>query len=94
MAKGGYREGAGRKAGSANKKTREIADKALQAGVTPLEYMLNVLRSETSTPEQKAWAAEKAAPYVHPRLQTTTVKGEGKDGSIPIRGVVELVRPS
>jgi hypothetical protein len=38
--RGGARKGAGRKAGSATKKTREIADKAAAAGITPLEVML------------------------------------------------------
>jgi len=35
----------GRKIGSANKRTREIADKAIAEGVTPLEYMLDVMRA-------------------------------------------------
>ena len=35
----------GRQKGAANKKTREIADKAAQEGVTPLEYMLEVMRA-------------------------------------------------
>jgi len=38
--RGGARKGAGRKAGSATQKTREIADKAAAAGITPLEVML------------------------------------------------------
>ncbi len=39
--RGGRRPGSGRKAGSATVKTREIADKAAQAGITPLEVMLD-----------------------------------------------------
>ena len=42
--KGGKREGAGRKPGSKTKKTAEIALKAAEEGITPLEYMLNVMR--------------------------------------------------
>jgi hypothetical protein len=38
--RGGSRKGAGRKAGSATKRTREIADRAVAKGVTPLEVML------------------------------------------------------
>lgn len=41
---GGYRKGAGRKLGSANKKTRDIADKAAEDGITPLEFMMRELR--------------------------------------------------
>lgn len=120
MPRGGYRQGAGRKEGAANRKTREIANAAAETGQTPLEYMLDVMRSPlppelaeliqqmkaenrldaevigrlVSWHNMRFEAAKGAAPYVHPRLQTTTVKGEGKDGSIPIKGVVELVRPT
>jgi hypothetical protein len=43
-ARGGKRANAGRKAGTANKKTREIANKAAEAGITPLEVMLDTMR--------------------------------------------------
>ena len=37
---GGARPNAGRKPGAATKRTREIADKAAEAGITPLDVML------------------------------------------------------
>lgn len=93
--KPGERRG-GRQKGAANKRSREIANKAAESGLTPLEFMLDVLRAEMP-PELKeriekeelseelvkavvAWhahrfeAAKAAAPYIHPRLQNTTVK--------------------
>jgi hypothetical protein len=93
--KPGERRG-GRQKGAANKRSRAIADKAAESGLTPLEFMLDVLRAEMP-PELKEkiekeslsveliqalsiWrntrfeAAKAAAPYVHPRLQNTTVK--------------------
>lgn len=86
MAIGGRREGAGRKPGSANVRSREIANAAIQEGITPLEYMLKVMRQEEpedAPPEvlaqiktQKLDAAKSAAPYVHPRLQALTLKGD------------------
>jgi hypothetical protein len=42
--RGGKRTGSGRKPGSANTKTREIADKAIEDGTTPLEVMLRAMR--------------------------------------------------
>ena len=42
--RGGARKNAGRKQGAATKKTREIADKAAQEGITPLEVMLMAMR--------------------------------------------------
>jgi hypothetical protein len=44
MARGGKREGAGRKAGSLTKRTREIAEQATASGLTPLEVMLTNMR--------------------------------------------------
>lgn len=41
MARGGKREGAGRKLGAVTKRTREIADRALAEGKAPLEVMLD-----------------------------------------------------
>ena len=96
--RGGARKGAGRKKGSATAKTREIADKAAQEGITPLEYMLEVMRREIH-PElepDEVWkamamkfeAAKAAAPYIHPRL--AAVEHSGQDGG-PINHSLELV---
>ena len=86
----------GRRKGSGNKATAAKAKAIAESGLTPLDYLLNILRAEVP-PELKAliekgelsqeliaaiasWhsqrfeAAKAAAPYVHPRLQSTTVK--------------------
>lgn len=76
MARGGKREGAGRKAGSPNKRTAEMVAKAEASGLTPLEYMLDVLRNAGADPKDRMWAAEKAAPYVHARLASVEHKGD------------------
>jgi hypothetical protein len=68
MPRGGKREGAGRPPGAATVKTREIADAAALEGLTPLEYMLSVLRDESRTEHTRMDAAKAAAPYVHARL--------------------------
>ena len=44
MPRGGKRDGAGRPAGSAQIKTREIADRAAEQGLLPLEVMLDNMR--------------------------------------------------
>ena len=44
MPRGGKRQNAGRKAGSQNKMEREVKEKALRAGISPLDYMLGVMR--------------------------------------------------
>lgn len=68
MARGGKRDGAGRPAGALTTRTRETAEAAAKEGLTPLEYMLGVLRDVTADPKDRMWAAEKAAPYVHAKL--------------------------
>lgn len=73
MPRGGKRPGAGRPRGSANRRTREIADRAAEAGMTPLEYMLAVVRDETIDPARRDEMAKAAAPYMHPRLGSNQV---------------------
>lgn len=67
MAKtGGPRPGAGRPAGSLNRRSVEILA-AVSDGTSPLEYMLKVMRDENASADSRAWAAEKAAPFFHPK---------------------------
>lgn len=69
---GGRRPGAGRKPGSATKKTRDIADKAAATGLTPLEVMLEAMNAlrEAGDLERAAGVAKDAAPYIHPKLSS------------------------
>lgn len=68
MAKtGGARPNAGRPMGSLSKRHVELVAGAASVGLTPVEFMLATLRDENADPKDRAWAAEKAAPYVHPR---------------------------
>jgi hypothetical protein len=87
MPRGGKREGAGRRAGSSTIKTREVADKAAAEGLTPLDYMLSVLRDEGMEPAARMDAAKAAAPYVHAKLASVEHKG---DGGGPL--VLEIIR--
>jgi hypothetical protein len=99
--RGGRRAGAGRKKGSATKKTREIADKAAAQGVTPLEFMLGVMRAKLPRSLKgsalvqaltlRFEAAKAAAPYMHPRL--TAVEVTGADGVPLVPTTIQLVAP-
>lgn len=68
MARGGKREGAGRPAGSVNKASAERQAEIAASGLTPLEYMLQLMRNEALDEAKRLDAAKAAAPYVHPRL--------------------------
>lgn len=50
--RGGRRPGAGRKKGSATKRTRAIADRAAREGITPLEVMLKTMRALVAKAER------------------------------------------
>src|SRR5947208_1935719 len=68
MPRGGHRENAGRKRGTPNKATAARQAEVAASGITPLDYMLKVLRDENADPHQRFEAAKSAAPYVHPKL--------------------------
>ncbi len=80
MPSGGKRPGAGRKRGSLTKRTRAIAEKALDEGILPLEVMLKGMREHAANEDwDKAHVfAKDAAPYLHPRL--AAIEHTGKDG--------------
>ena len=68
MAYGGARPGAGRKPGALNKATKQQRDAIKASGLTPLEYLLSVMRDEGTDKRERIDAAKAAAPYCHPRL--------------------------
>lgn len=76
MAHGGPRKGAGRKPGTGNRSSEEARRKAAETGQTPLEYMLAVMRDDAADTHRRDDMAKAAAPYVHAKLQSTTLTGE------------------
>jgi hypothetical protein len=44
---------------------------ALEGGISPLDYMLAILRTEELPRDVRFEAAKAAAPYVHARLSST-----------------------
>lgn len=78
MASGGTRKGAGRKKGSVTTKTRDVARGAAEAGgITPIEYMLKVMRDSKADKSRRDDMAKAAAPYIHPRLSAVAVADSG-----------------
>lgn len=65
-----------RPTGSKNKRSMILAKKASIDGISPLEFLLNILRDTSFDMEMRIDAAKSAAPYVHPRLATTILKNE------------------
>lgn len=83
MAKG-IKTGGGSRKGRPNKATAAKAAAIADSGLTPLDYLLDVMRNGEDA-LQRMDAAKAAAPYVHPRLASLEAK---VDASV----VVEVVR--
>ena len=75
MARGGKREGAGRPTGAVNKVTAEKRAEVEASGLTPLDFMLRVLRDESAEDNKRLDAAKAAAPYCHARLTAVELSG-------------------
>jgi hypothetical protein len=85
-AKGEHR--GGRKKGTPNKATAYRQGEIEQSGLTPLAYMLEVMRDEAAEPNVRIDAAKSAAPYVHPKLSTTELK---HSGSVKFTSIVRRI---
>ena len=88
--RGGARSGAGRKKGEHNKRTDEALEQAKATGITPLEYLLTVMRDGGNEQKERMSAAVAAAPYLHAKLSSVEVGGRGENGEHLI-SVIERV---
>lgn len=76
---GGAQPGAGRPKGAVNKRSQEIIAEALKEGITPLQYMLEILRDTTQDPTRRDEMAKSAAPFIHPKLSSVDATVEMKN---------------
>lgn len=83
--------GPGRPKGVPNKVTIKRAAEIAASGLTPLDYMLSILRDEKQSQEDRFAAAEKAAPYCHAKLAAMTLSG---DENAPLKHVFEWLNPA
>ena len=58
------RKTGGRQKGTLNQRTQIVLEVVEQGGLTPLEYLLSVMRDEAATKPERLEAAKAAAPYV------------------------------
>ena len=72
---GGSRPGAGRKKSEVKLPPPDIRVASLNAGMSPLDYMLAVMRDDTADAQRRDRMAQAAAPYVHAKPAET---GPGK----------------
>ena len=68
----------GRPKGAKNKRTQAVEAAVAASGITPLEFMLDVLQNDVADIKDRMWAAQNAAPSVHAKLSSTEVKADVK----------------
>jgi hypothetical protein len=91
MTHGGARPRAGRPKGAANRFSEQARAKAAAEGITPLEYMLSVLRNETNELGVRMDAAKASAPYMHARLESIKHSGDA-DNLVKVDATIESDR--
>jgi hypothetical protein len=77
----------GRPKGSKNALTMEKIREIQASGITPLDYLLDIMRDGRRSLEVRIDAAKSAAPYCHPRLAAVT-----HSGNVGARDISELTR--
>jgi hypothetical protein len=78
MPRGGSRSGAGRRRGSLNQKTREIAEEATDRGITALEVQLETMR--------RLWARAKLKYKIVSTPFTTQWEIKAREGHFYLMG--------
>jgi|SRR5208282_5103406 len=68
----------GRKKGVRNKRTQELLAKVETSGLTPVDFLLGVMRDDKKELGTRIDAGKAVAPYLHPKLANIEVTG--KDG--------------
>lgn len=83
---------------------QDVADDAAASGMTPLEFMLQIMRDDDREPADRMRMAVAAAPFVHPRAgetkpgkkdqqQDAASKVAAKSKFAPAAPPLKLVRP-
>ena len=79
MPKGGARPGAGQPKKGVQLPAKMILTEAMLSGMSPLEYMLAVMRDPGADEARRDRMAQAAAPYVHARAEAAGKKQQAED---------------
>jgi hypothetical protein len=85
----GLPKSGGRQKGVPNKRTAAKVAEVEASGLTPLDFMLNVMRDKEQAMDLRFDAAKAAAPYVHARLSAI-------DAKVDVEGqlVIQINKPA
>lgn len=77
----------GRTKGTPNKFTRDHQIAVAKSGLSPIDYMLSVMRDEGKEDSIRIDAAKSVAPYLHAKLSSVVLAGDA-DNPINVRNIV------
>lgn len=80
----------GRKKGTPNRTSAAREQAIADSGLTPLDYMLQVMRDVGADDARRLDAAKAAAPFVHPKLSSVEMAGPN-GGPVETITRIELV---
>ena len=86
----GHKTG-GRKAGTPNRKTREIGDLLESLGHNPIEAMVRIATDPNASLELRGTMNAERAQYVHPKRKAVEVASDQDAPLVPHRVVVQIV---
>jgi hypothetical protein len=94
LPKGRTNNPGGRPKGAKNKATAKREQEIAQSGLTPMDFLLTVMRDDNKDLDTRIEAAKAVAPYVHPKLSSVDATVSGKDGG-PIEQslTVQFIKP-
>ncbi|HEX7644842.1 MAG TPA: hypothetical protein VF472_21790 [Burkholderiaceae bacterium] len=81
--KGGARPGAGRKKGAPNKKTAETQKRVAESGLTPLDFMLQIMRQPDIEPLPPEAESAEIVSHLAKRLQHDELRFEAAKAAAP-----------
>jgi hypothetical protein len=85
--KGHGRPGPGRPKGSRSRMTMAQREACAKTGVTPLEFLLSIMRDPAQPLTDRITAAHHCLPYLHAKLATRVEVSGPDDGPIDLRAL-------
>lgn len=90
MSHGGVRPGAGRPKDGGSKLDKVAREVALAGGVSPLDFLLQIMRDKTRDDHMRIDAAKAAAPYVHAKKASVEVTGPDQ-GPVQVQQIERII---
>ena len=88
---GGKRAGAGRPPGARNIRSEETARQIQESGLTPLQFLMDIVRDDDAPRKERIECARAAAPFCHAKLSSIDMELNTTKRSIEDYEPAELI---